>query len=346
MRKNRSQFASKRYPNLYKYPERSPHWVFRKYSKEKRKEFMFATDEVSDEARAYKAGVAEFDKWLGTYLPSGRRVQVKDLGRAVLATKESKRDATYRSAANQIQNHIIPAFGYLRPDQLTPLKWNQYVAEQRRGGKDRKFFNMRKLLMEILRRAHEERLIERVPRLENPDPAIEQRTYLDEATVDRILGAASPDTRLLAEIVYRMGSRPGEAIQYRYSMIRWAEGAHGTIRIPGSITKTGRARAIPLNSEISKLLRARMANSGTDLVFPSPTNATKPAREYKTGWRGACRRAKVESPIYALRDTFITNQLKRGKSSVFIGRYCDTSGEMIDRKYAKALPGVMEDIAG
>ena len=120
---------SKKYPNLHLYPK-SPNWVFRKYSSAKRAEFIKSTGE-RDEARAYKRGLQLFNDWLGVYLPSGRQLLFKDVARAVLVAKESKKRNTYRSAKNQIENHLVPAFGHLRLDQVTALRWDQYDSQER-----------------------------------------------------------------------------------------------------------------------------------------------------------------------------------------------------------------------
>jgi integrase len=344
MRKNRSKYASAKYQNLYRYPK-SPCWVFRKYSRERRREFVFSTGEEKNEAAAYRIGLAAFEKWIGASFPAGREPIFRDLAKVVLANKQGTKPATFRSAQNQIGNHLIPAFGHFRLDQVTQLQWQSWVAAERARRPMKKFYNARKHLLEILRRAYEEGFIKRVPKLSNPDPKTSGGKYLTDLQVEAILSSASPDTRMLATIVWRMGARPGEAIQWEWGMIRWDEGKHGSIEIPGRITKTGRARTIPLNPEVAELLRRRQVGSESRFIFPSPRE-DRPAREYKTGWRTACRKAGVVANLYWLRHTFITTCAKRGVSIVFTARYCDTSVAMIDQIYAKAIPEAMNQVAG
>lgn len=364
MNEHKSQYASNKYPNLYRYPDK-PYWIFRKYCSEKRKEFFRSTGVADSEAEAYRVGLKMFNEWLGTRLDqSGREMVIRDIARVVLAGKEEKRDNTYRSAKNQLENHVLPAFGHLKPSQVTPLKWNHYDAEERRKGKRSKLFNTRKALLEVLNRAKEEGLIQTVPKLKNHDGEPRQGKYLDDTIVRGILKAASPDTQLLIEIMYRMGARPGEVIQYEWDMIRWEENKHGKIYIPGRITKTGRSRDIPLNSRISELLKARHGEKESKFIFPSPVYRDRPISEYKTGWKAACRRYvcpkvcgkectkekcydhDLDLNIYDLRHTWVTNQAKRGISVVFTAKYADTSIAMIQTIYAKAESGAMEDTAG
>jgi hypothetical protein len=398
-----SKYRSKHYPNLIRRTWTSA-WVFRKYSSEKGKEFEASTGIPAEDRRAaeaYKIGLDLFNDWLGSHLPAGR-VLIKDLARAVLASKESKKGGkkgnTYRSAKNQIENHVIPAFGHLRPEQITTLKWETYDAEERQRVYERKvgdrvlkykrtkLFNTRKFVLEILNRAYDEKLIKSVPNLKNHDSKAKGPRKLDRQTIRQILKCSSPSPKLLAYILWKQGPRPGEALQYRFSMIRAGKDGRDWMHIPGEITKTGRARSIPMNSCVARVLRRVRKDAESDLIFPSPKDSNVPQREYKTAWKSACRRAvtaevtrleaqlkceenpkgnkelerelvqararlperrmEFKADIYNLRDTFISERLEEGFSSVFIGKYCDTSGEMIDRKYAVAGEEVLGKIAG
>lgn len=363
MRLNRSKYASKKYPNLYKYPGR-PFWIFRKYSKEKGDEFVFSTGESANEGAAYKKGLEEFDRWLGKVNVGSRVLLVRDLARGVLMAKEGSKGGAkgnnYRSVKNQIENHIIPAFGHMRPDQVTELRWEQYIADQRRLGFDRKFFNMRKVLMEILRKAYVDGQIRRLPDLKNPDDAPAPPRYLERQEIRRILHASPVGSRvkLLAFIMWKMGGRPGEILQYEWAMIRWEEGPHGTIHIPGGITKTGRSRAIPLNSRVSRVLRYLQARrrkinarnpkrcQPSPFIFPAVGDAQAPGKEYRRVWFQMCQRAGLDADMYNLRDTFITDCLMRGQSSTFVAKYVDSSTAMIDKMYSVAVKSAMEGVAG
>lgn len=346
----RSEYASKKYPNLYKYPT-SQSWVFRKYSSEKRKEFIKSTGISDNEAKAYAVGLELFNKWMGVRLThSGKEFTVRDIARTILAGKETKRERTYITTKNQIENHILPHFGHLRPAQITPLKWDQYDAEERKKGQRTKLFNTRKALIEILNRAKDEGLINFVPKLKDHDGESREGKYLEELTVKSLIEGASDNTGLLIEIMYLMGARPGEVIQYEFSMINWEAGPTGMIAIPGRITKTGRSRTIPLNSRISALLWFRMHEIGGKYIFPSPIDSGRPIREYKTGWDTACRRAGIKDEddiiIYDLRNTWVTNQAKRGIAQGFTAKYSDTSPEMIHKIYLRATNNSMQEVAG
>jgi integrase len=343
---------ARNYGNLHKL-DWTPNWVFRKYSSQKRKEFVASTGFPAEEKyapQAYKKGIELFNEWLGQYVESGRQLLIKDLARAVLASKESKKGgkhgATYRSAHNQITNHIIPAFGHFRPDQLTSLKWEQYDTEERRNGKRTALANTRKFVVEIMNRALDEGLVRRIPDFKNNDPESAPPRYLYRAEIRRFMRGAAPTTKLLAFIMWKQGPRPSEVLQYRFSMIRFEDGPHGTIEIPGKITKNGKTRIIPLNSRVSRVLRYLKARSNSDCLFPSPKNPNEPMQEYKTGFETAFRRAELDAIPYNFRDTAITDMLRRGLSSIFIAKYVQNSALIIEKRYAVALTDSLRKVAG
>jgi len=342
---------SKRYPELHNL-DWSPNWVFRKYSSAKRGEFTKSTGIPATEAnaaRAYAIGLEAFNTWLGGHLPSGRRILIRDLARAILSLKEGKRANTYRSARHQLENHVVPAFGHLHPSQITPSVWQEYDQAERKKGARTKLYNTRKALLECLHRAHSEGMIRTVPELGSFDAPAAPPRYLTAKDFARLQGELSGNVKLLAFIMYHQGPRPSEACQYRFSMIDWRE---NTIAIPGEITKTGRARTIPMNSKVALALASLMRKRRTPEyvdggpIFPSAHNPSEPMRHYNAQWNRAMANLGETWTIYNLRDTFITNRLKAGLASTFIGKYCDTSAEMIEKKYAVAEASVMRKVAG
>lgn len=376
---------SKRYPNLHKYSS-SPFWIFRKYSSVKRQEFVKSTREDKDEAMAYKRGLELFNEWLGTALPSGREILIRDLARAVLAGKERKEKTTYATAANQIRNHIVPAFGHFRPDQVTPLRWDQYDELERRKGKRTKLEPTRRVVKEILKRAQEEGLIRNVPKFRNHDGPVDPPHYIERQDLRKIFHEAWLPGKLWMFIMSKQGPRPRELLRYQWPMLRWSTekwiGKSGRPRtriqaeidIPGPITKNKTPRTIALNSRVARIL-AWMLRKGAEwnltqaeldkltpqqrrarkwivesvsslFIFPSPINPGKPMLEYKTAWEGACARSGVKAVPYNLRDTAITDMLNRGEQSPFIGKYVQNSAVMIDRKYAVLIRKSMRKLAG
>lgn len=358
--------------------------MFRKYSAEKHREFACSTGlEAIDRnaATAYKIGLEKFNTWLGLAVVVGRQALVRDVAKLVLNAKDSPdiSPKTLELVRDQIARHIIPTFGHLRPDQIEG-KWREYQTAERKRTRVQvlkdgtakelpprtKLFNTHKVLMEILRRSHEKGLIKKVPTLELKDGEAKPPKYISKSEILQIIrfaGRIKPYTRgngrasraesrrhvvpmkLWVFMMWKQGARPGEIIQYRYSMINFSEGSHGMLSIPASITKTRRARKIPLNPKVARILKFLHSRSKNDLIFPSSKNPSVPMAEYKSGWGTVMRRLGLPYEPYNLRDTFITNALKRGLSSTFVARYCDNSAAIIEKKYAVAIDSVMEEVA-
>jgi hypothetical protein len=345
---------NKRYPNLYTVAW-TPNWVFRKYSREKHAQFTCSTGILAtdrDAAAAYKKGIEKFDEWLGSILPAGKTVLVRDLGRSIRAGKQQRRDRTIRSFGNQLDNHVLPNFGHLRPDQVTARVWEEYDATERkrtykdRNGRERRhtrLFNTRKALLEILNRAHEEGMIKRVPDLKNFDPPPAPPKHMTFQQYRAFRRRLQWPAKLLAFIMYWQGPRPTEAMAYAWDMLRQGD---SQIDIPGEITKTGRSRTILLNSRVRRALRWLRKHATSRWLMPSEGTKSGHLENYNAVWVRARAALKLDFTIYNLRDTWITNSLKKGISSTFIGKYSDTSPTMIEGKYAVAEEEIMRRVAG
>jgi integrase len=358
-------FASKTYPNLFRYPGRSSSWVFRKYSSEKGKEFVRSTGEAKNEARAYRNGLEAFNAWLGRAVIDENVPIFGAYAARILALKlkQSLEDFRLesRAASERDYKYLIKHFGHLRVDQMTEAAWENHLAIEL-AQKRQTFSNRRKALVEIMRRAVREGIIRIAPEYKNPDKKARAGEYLDDRWVALVLAEADSDSqRLFYEILWRQGPRPREALRYRWDMIRWEEGPCGFIHIPAAISKTRRDRAIPLNPIIAKKLRERQGCVGWDspFIFPARGNRAAPQTEYRKGWEGAKGRVVLRkeaqdlegregferATIYALRGTFVTNALELGLSSTFVGKYIDSSSKMIDQRYAARKLSAMVAVA-
>jgi integrase len=353
-----SKSRSVRFPNLYKYPKRSRFWVYRRFSPERDQDFSFSTGEEQNEKVAHQIGETEYHKWLlleaDEKAMEGQEAYFGDYAQAHLDRKLARPDSDFsknsKRTSKNATRHLIEAFGHLKLEKVTEERWEDYCNQCSQDGVPPKFFNRLKELKEVLRRAHRNGLIKRLPEFRNPDPETDAGRYLEDWEVKALIKAASPDTALLVEVMWRQGPRPDEALQYEWSMINWRAAKHGAISIPARITKTRRARTIPLNSKIAAKLKARQKASKSTYVFPSPDTEKGPdfrIVEYKTGWEGALKRSGIPHAVpYDLRRTFITNCAKRGKAILWVAKYTDTSTQMIERFYAKvqqdSLQGVVE----
>lgn len=259
------------------------------------------------------------------------------------------RDSTKKSFQNQIQNHLIPIFGKLPINKVNNTEFLYWVSDVRKSTDPKKitlFFNARKYLTEVLLAAKEDGLIERVPKFDNPDEPKDVGRALQDCEVLRILKfTKSRFYRFFFYVLWKMGCRPREVLQWEWSMFRWSEPGHTWIEIPARITKTKRNRRIPVNPNVSRRLTLMQKHSdGSRFVFPDALDAETPKLQYHRVWNKACALAKVQAVPYDLRRTFITRCAAEGKPLIYVAKALDTSIQMIESTYAKAQSEVMEDL--
>ncbi len=256
------------------------------------------------------------------------------------------REATKASFKNQVEKHLIPAFGKLPLDQIKNGNWLHWVSDMREEKKMTRFFNARKSLIEILRDAREEGHLEKLPKLDNPDAPANAGRALTEREVLSVLWHSRRPFRFIFYVFWKMGCRPREILRWEWSMIRWIEGRMW-IDIPARISKNDRSRSIPINSDVSRILLSRMkAGNNSIFVFPHRCDFRRPQLSYQSAWTTACLGGGVVDAVpYDLRRTYITQCAKEGKPLIYVAKLLDTSIEMIERVYAKMDVKTMEDIS-
>lgn len=254
--------------------------------------------------------------------------------------------STKSSFENQVIRHLIPAFGALPIDRIKNGEWINWVLDMQNQKKITRFFNARKTLIEILRAAESDGHIQKLPKLDNPDSIKDVGRVLEPKEVIKILWMSHKPFRFIFYVLWKMGCRPREVLQWEWPMIRWNEPGKTWIDIPPRISKTDRARSIPLNPEVSVLLRKRFDRGNrSQFVFPSKKDLRRPQMTYQSAWSVACRNAKISNAKpYDLRRTFITRCAAEGKPLIYVAKCLDTSTKMIESVYAKAQVDVMENI--
>lgn len=323
---------------------------------------------VSDES-----GVVYFGRYAKRYL--NEKLDNPTLAPGTKRTFQDQIEASTVSSGRKNEKYrprLIDAFGHLPIEKVTNELWIKWVNLIREYFPDFKFFNARKALVEILIDALEKGHIKRVPEFDNPDGDAAPPRKLTDLEIRKLFNAAhyveyvrGPNKtivirmrtggkipvrfknwiKLLMLIMWKQGARPGEILQYEWSMIHFDEDEDGRIHIPGKITKTRRARVIVLNPSVSRVLKFLMGKAESPFIFPTPGNPERPIKSYHKTWAGVVRRAGFHAQMYWFRDTFFTRKLEEGLSSVFLGKYCDSSSTMIEKKYAVLSDKTQRDVA-
>lgn len=266
---------------------------------------------------------------------------------------------TYRS---HLTRHILPAFGDLPLTEVTPAALEDFRAKLTRpeseGGKGLKMKTARDMIDGSFRALYRDaRTVDRLV-ADDPFKALRWPAKVDpepdpftEAERDKLVGyfqRKDPHYYPLVVTMFRTGIRVGEAVGLRWGDI---DLRNGTLAVRRSRTmrednppKTKRSRrTISLLPEVVSALRQMAAPlhlTGETFLFTSKAgNPLDEERFVEKHWHRALRATGTRPRrFYACRHTFISVAVSTpGISLKWVGDYCGTSVEMIERHYARYL---------
>lgn len=304
---------------------------------------------MSDEQiKTLKRQIDQINKSISKMAGDTPKTLFKDIARKYLKTKSSSswvRDSTKAVLKNEIENYLIPAFGEYALDEITNSIWLTWVNEVRKDSKRSQFFNARKVLVAILGWSRIEGLLDKVPQLEDTDVKREVGRSLSQKEVLTIIWHSNRPFRFIFYTFWKMGCRPREILQWKWKMIEWVEPGQTWISIPAEISKTNRARKIPINPEVSSFLYRRFQKgNGSEFVFPREEDPLKPQRTYNTAWDRVAKKCKIKAVPYDLRRTFVSRCAAEGKPLLYVAKLLDSSIDMLEHIYAKTQADTMEKI--
>lgn len=228
----------------------------------------------------------------------------------------------------RLKNH----FGHYRVNRITTLEWSRYVrAEQEKM--NRNFYDCRKFMRLILTYAHEQGLIDRIPKLPIPDLPCDAGREVTPREIEKLLKCANPELRFQIRIAYKMGLRRGEILQLRWEQIDWQL---RVIRLGVADTKGRYPRSPPIPDDLLSEFRRRkhrilrdVRPSAARYVFLGPSGHCPP-KDNKTAWQACKKRAGVEARFHDLRHTACSRMLRSQKRHV-VKKTLGMSDEMLDR---------------
>lgn len=262
------------------------------------------------------------------------------------------RDSTKRSKEYQVRRYLLPAFREVPLDKLGNADWNAWVKltqDKPEIWRITRYFNPRKTLNEIMNAAFDQGVIERKPRLDNPD----ERRNVGRVLSDREMWWILRHTtyrifRVFFYTLFKHGYRPREILKWERSMLRWENGKLW-VDVPARITKTARARLAPVNPTAAKhICRLMKENPNARFVFESRIRPGQPQLSYHGAWKTACDKIKAKYPEfkhavpYDSRRTKITRAMIAGEKPVYVAKLLDTSVLQIEKTYAKDDAATLE----
>jgi integrase len=202
----------------------------------------------------------------------------------------------------------------------------------------------------FLKQAARQRFIAKSPFADDGIDSLEERktrrrpriiTYEEEA---RLLGAASPQLRVLVLLLLETGMRIGkEALPLKWVDVDFV---NDQILVRESKTLAGR-RNIPISSLCRAELQEWKRLTGPDFspfLFPSPANPKQHLKAVRKSWAAALKKAKLEYfRIYDLRANFASRLSASGAPDNLVAGVIGHSTTSIVNTYAKVVDEYRRD---
>jgi integrase len=198
-----------------------------------------------------------------------------------------------------IDVHLRPFFGSLHADQITTTEINRYISQRQAKVKDSTIHGELAILHRAFRLGaeHEPPKVRRIPRIPHLQPSESRQGFFEDHEYSALLRELPEEVRPVLIYAYFTGSRKGEILA-----LTWPEvdlDAH-LVRLPGTKTKNGKPRTIPLAPDVLEALR--MQKDIRDHYWPQCKwvffrHATgKRLQDFRTAWTLASKRAGLWDP--------------------------------------------------
>ena len=242
--------------------------------------------------------------------------------------------STRKRMSNALQTQLLPTFGASpldRIDRATVHLWFDRYSRTAPGGANRTLDVLRQVLNHAIACGH---LATNPTRDVIRNPRRQLTRFLSRAEVDRLYAALGSHRgrgsgRQQAEIIRLLlltGCRKGELVH-----LRWSEIDGDVLRLRDS--KTG-PRTVFLNTQARAIL-ARQPRTGSEYVFPSLIDISRPRSSELSLWPKVRRQAGLEGVrLHDLRHTFASHAVMRGVPLPVVSRLLGHTHPRMTFRYA------------
>lgn len=234
-------------------------------------------------------------------------------------------------------NTILPVFGHLTPDQITPEDCRAHTAKRRAAGRqDGTIWTELGLLRNALNWAVKRGLIDRAPHIERPAKPAPRDRHLTRAEVARLLDApCEPHIRLAILIMLTTAARVTAVLDLTWDRVDLMR-SQINLRLPNSTTRKGRA-VVPINNTLRAALVAARGAALSDHVIEW---AGKRVGSIKRGFASAADAAGLKGVTpHALRHTAAVHMAEAGIGMEEIAQYLGHADSRITSSvYARFSP--------
>ena len=239
---------------------------------------------------------------------------------------------------------IKPHFGYLRPDQITDVDCDDYVAARLdQGRKIGSIHTELGHLRSALNWARKKRKIEFVPDIKQPPKPDNDVKPLTDDQIRRIIeNCRAPHAKLAVILLLTTGARVSAILDRTWDKIDFERGIID-LRLTDGVTRKGRA-VVPMNALARTALTAAHEARLTNWVVEYNG---RPIKSIRRAYASALDRAGLSGiRIHQIRHTVAIRMLSSGQPIEKVSQYLGHSNTQITYKtYARFMPDHMADAA-
>lgn len=148
-----------------------------------------------------------------------------------------------------------------------------------------------------------------------------------------------------ARLLFYTGARIGEILALQWRAVNLAQ---GTISLPHTMTKEGKAKTLHLSPRAQAILARRWkeAPDGAVYVFPGK-NGKGHQTVIKAFWKAACKRCEIVGVhIHDIRATYSTHLIASGESAKAVGKTMGHADAKTTMRYERIATDRAQKIAG
>jgi integrase len=318
---------------------RSNGWLFKRpdakgwyigYYVDGRKVREAAGDRKADAAELLEQRIRELDD--GRWQPPGKELTFDDLVELVRADYR----ANGRKSLDRVEQcvkHLARGFGRATAQDITAARLAAYLNDRLDEGAAastvRNELNVLKRGMHLAVRGKQ--LASRPP-FPQITPANIRTGFFERHELDALLAELPEAVRPVIRFMYCTGWRKGEVLSRQW---RHVDLMAGTIRLEPGETKNGKGRTFPFTAlpELDSVIENQRAYTDTverrtGQIVPWVFHREgRPIKSFRTAWRGACKRLRLDRIPHDFRRTAVRN-LERAS---------------VSRSVAKGLVGHLTD---
>lgn len=180
-------------------------------------------------------------------------------------------------------DHLNAFFEGRRVSNITTDVLREFAARRLKAGASSSTVNRNLgLLRRMLHQARKEGRLQIVPHFPMLKEAEPRQGFVEPEQFAKLMAAMPERLRTFVLLLYTSGVRTGEAKKIRWEHV---DLKHKVIRLPGSVTKNGKPRTLPLVAEVCKRLESVDAAQHAKRAYVFPVG------NFIKAWWSACAKA-------------------------------------------------------